>query len=536
MNLLDRAIEAVSPGWALRRQRSRFILEHSRGTGKALQAISAAAARDRLTNDWRHPVTSADQWILGDMAAVNSRVRMLVRDDPVAASIVKGFRRHIIGTGITSRASAKDPETGEVSEQFKRFNRQADLFFGRLTRPQVVDIERKRSLVGCQSQTVKEWSTVGQHFIAMRRDPRGISPVGFVLQTFEPEQLWTERTETADGAREIRGGIEVDEFGAAVGYWFGAKGHRLEATSNEAVRIPAEDVFHFMDVDRPWQSHGVSPLISVVRKLRHTQLYDEYQLLAAQGEAAYMAVIERAMPSGGNVLGLATPSDSTTADDAGNTFTDIQPAMVAEVGPGDKVNWHTPSRPGEVYEPYIKAQHHLVSAGAGLDYPTVMRDFTGATYSGQRQAMIERNYDTDATQLLVVELFLIPFRERVTEIAIMLGLLEAPGFLEDEAMRAAYLSVDWRAQAKPWVDPENHANATKISLGLGLSTKDQVLNELGRPPHAEQCQMLAAEKEIEDELGLNLTGEPVPAARQVPVRQLFNPLANHTGSNGGRFQ
>jgi len=124
-------------------------------------------------------------------------------------------------------------------------------------------------------------------------------------------------------------------------------------------------------------------------------------------------------------------------------------------------------------------------------------------YSSLREARLTNWAQADPIQQLFIDGFCRPFREEWTERAILEGYLEAPGFLTDPVMRAAYLRDEWRGPEKRWVDPSKMAAAKKVLRTLGLTTHRDELNEQGKD-WRETFEQLADEKDLADELGIVL--------------------------------
>lgn len=514
---IDRALATIAPTWARRRAEARLRLELADQRREILAATYAAAERNRLAADWRAPVNSADQAIIPDSPTLNARARLAAANDWAAAAVIDGYRRHVVGIGISPRANARDPTTGALLDDF---NRAADrLFYRWAGRAAWCDIERRKSWWEIQGLAIAEWATVGQSF-TLRNYRRRREMVGLVLQMLEPEQLDLTRTyKNAQTGNEIRGGIEVDAYGAAVAYYFYTAGHPLELYTRESSeRVPAERVMHLMRQSRPRQTYGVSRLAPVLRKLRHLQMYDEYQLVAARLEACIGAVIEQDVQLAASpALGVKPPAGKAATDAAGNDLLEFVPGMFPRLSPGEKVNWHHPVRPGQLYDPFVKAQLNHVAAGAGLDYPTVARDFTGATFSGQRQGMLERNAETDPLQALLIDALCQPTWEEFIALAVAEGRLAAPGFLEDPEMAAVYLQAEWQAPPKPWIDPQKQAMAAEIALRNGLATRRTYLNELGAD-WRETIAQLADEEAAARERGVQIKPAPAAAGQGPPAR------------------
>lgn len=506
-NFLDNAIAAVSPGWAARRAAARLRCEIAERQRGFLATTYGAAERSRLTADWRAVTGSADAAILPDQQTLNARARQAVRDDWAGASIQSGYRRHVIGTGITCRSAARDPQSGKP---FDAFNKQADRLWTRWCRARWCDIERKKSFCAIQSLLVSELATVGQGFCILHEMPsrarRDYRLPGTVLQVIEPEMLDDTRVYNPANGYEIRGGIEIDPYGAEVAIWVYTKGHPLDNLGRgtlQSERISADRVCHLMDQDRPRQTHGVTRLAPVLAKLRHLGMYDLYNLAAARLQACAGVFIAQPPDTIGAIgtAGTMGPAGQSATDGDGNDVMNFEPGMVLRGKPGEQPTFFAPKSPGEYYEPFSKRQIVQIAAGARLDPPTVSRDFSGNTYSGQRQGMIERDYETDPLQALVIEILCMPVRDQVITQAILAGMLDAPGFFREPELMQAYLEADWRPQAKPWIDPANQSSAAETSLRNKLTTHRAILNEQGED-WRETFQQIADEENELRRLGI----------------------------------
>ncbi|HET6441668.1 MAG TPA: hypothetical protein VFH53_04760, partial [Phycisphaerae bacterium] len=159
-----------------------------------------------------------------------------------------------------------------------------------------------------------------------------------------------------------------------------------------------------------------------------------------------------------------------------------------------------------------------LAAGAGMDYPTVSRDFSGNSYAGQRQGLIELWGETDPEQLAMINVALRRVRNNFIDYAVAEGRLEAVMWHVSEDWREAYREADWQPQGKPWIDPKNQAEARKIMLEYFLTTHDQIFNEMGAPAAREMFKRIAAERRAIADEGLVLPGggAGAPAAEPAP--------------------
>ena len=205
-NTLDKAIAVISPSWAAARARSRLELE-AVGVKREVLSGYAAAERTRLTKDIDDTALSADQSIVDFTPRLNARARSAVMNNWAGCSGVSAYRRHVVGAGITSRANARDPNTGDA---FEPFNTTMDRLWNRWSRDRRrCDVEQRKTFNEMQSLGVADFATVGQCFYIWSYTPNRAN-IGLRLQVFETEQLaWDKFQPAGPGLNEIKGGIEV---------------------------------------------------------------------------------------------------------------------------------------------------------------------------------------------------------------------------------------------------------------------------------------------------------------------------------------
>lgn len=513
-NAIDSILLKIAPGWANRRAQSRLRYEVAEQR-RTLMAHFAAAERSRLTSDWNPSLRSADGALMPDMNTLNARARDAMDSDGHASSIAQGYRRHVVGIGITARANARDPNTGEL---FDNFNKKADRLWNRWARrSRFCDAEGRKSLTEIMGLAVNEFVAVGQSFALWSYQPRR-ETVGLKLQLFEPEQLDQSQIRSPNG-NWIRNGIEIDGVGAAVAYYLFVGDHPLDLRQGKSQRVPASRVFHLMRQNRVRQTHGYTRLASVLHKLRHLRMYDEYQLVAARLQACLGTFIE-SDEAPQDYWGQEKQSGDDGKDADGRPKIEMAPGMIHWLKKGETPHFFSPSAPGEFYEDFSLRQIHQIAAGAGLDYPTVTRDFSGNTFSGQRQGMLERDAETDPLQLLMIDQLLRPIRDVFITLAILEGKLDAPGFFEDPELAEEYLEAEWQGPPKEWIDPANQARAAETEIKLGVTTRRRIQNQRNSD-WRETIQQLGDEEKLAKSVGVSIN----------PSTQQVDPAANQPDPN-----
>jgi len=490
---IDRAISLLSPAWGAKRAKARAQMQHFE------LATFAAAEKSRLTQDWRAKKVSADLAIIPDMDTINARARQAEKDDWAAGSIVDGFRRHVVGTGIGCRSDARDKE----GEPRKEFNREADARFKIWCEDKTqCDAEHRKTFLGIQQLAITELTTVGQAFAILETVYRpGVSPLR--VRMFGPEQLDPIILTNPENGNEIRRGIEEDADGAPVAYWVYDRhpndySYRPGTQLLVSKRYPATQVMHLMRPTQVGQSHGYTRFSRVLTKLRKAARYDDFVAIRAQFEAAIGMTIESQTATTGGLFDAFGPSvTAPDVQDDGSLELDIQPGMCYPLPPGKTAKFHVPTTPGGTYEPYMHQQLTEASAGAGLDYPTAARDFTQGSFSSQRQALIERDGETDPLQELLITDWIAPIRRLFITLEILAGRLMAPGFGETEDVYddELWLKCKYCPPGKPWIDPANQAAAAKIAIEERLKTRDQISMEINGCPWRDIADQIDDEQE-----------------------------------------
>lgn len=488
------AFGRLFPGWAAKRATARVRTEVAGLQLSQLKLMAStykAGGSDRGFGDFRPSTTSADSALIPDARTINARARALVRDDFAGASIVDGYARHVVGIGVTPSSNARDPETGKETPTFETFNRTIDrLFFQWAHDKTLCDIERRMTWNGLCRVVVNDLTTVGQAFGIRVLTKRRRGQVPLAIQMFETEQLNTMLTRNPDTGNEVRGGIEIDSVGAAAAYWVHLANHPVERWSPTSARIEAERVMHVMRPRRVRQTHGESRLVSVIRDIIMLMGYKEAEAFAKKIEACMGVQIRidpnaAAVGGAGGVTqinpGVNKASGDATVDANGNVVVNMKPGMTPDVsGLGRYLEMLNPQRPGAQYEPYVSVQAKQIAAGAGWDYNTMVRDYTKGTYSGNRQGKLELDSECDSIQVdQIVDGWGRPIRQHYKTVAVLMGLVEAPGFFDEPEMTLAYLEDSWQGPPKPWVSPKDQAKATESRMDYGSSSLRNQANELG---------------------------------------------------------
>jgi lambda family phage portal protein len=294
------------------------------------------------------------------------------------------------------------------------------------------------------------------------------------------------------GGGRIIGGIEMTDDNLPIAYHL-LSAHPGEKTS-ASVRVPAEQVHHVFERNRASQVRGICSFASIVQDIFDTVEYQDSTLILAKVACAYGIFIETPQPgdwmtsaNGGETPAAGTPVNET-----------LSPAEIRTLLPGEKPHMLSPNQPGPVYKDFIQSRLRGASAGSGISYETFSNDYSQASYSSARQAMIiERALFRQFSGLLDEKLNEPIFR-RWLAVESLARRLVLPGF---DKTPGKYQKVKFSRPRHEWIDPLKEANACGTELNLGITTRTTIAENRGEDID-QIFETLAAEKQKMIALGI----------------------------------
>ena len=423
---------------------------------------------NRLTSDWVTGGTSADAEIKGSLARLRNRSRQLVRDNDYARQTIRAVRNNVIGTGIKMQAQVRMQRGGGRLDQ--AVNDAIELAWsdwgrkdschtaGRLSFP---DIERL--LVGAMAES-------GEVFVRMIRQPFGASRVPFALEIIESDLLDDNYTgsSTIEG-NEWRMGIELNRWGRPVQYAFLTK-HPGDSTFGPSTTarhrlVPAAEVLHLYQQERPGQTRGVPWLASAIQRLHMLAGYEQAEVVRARASSSLMGFI-------------TSPEGELLGDEVydNERVSNFEPGVFKYLAPGESVTVPQLDAPDGQLEPFLRAMLRAMAAGVGCSYETISRDFSQTNYSSSRLSLLEDRENWKALQQYMIENFHRPVFEAWLEMAVLGGALNLPAYETDPDR---YRRVRWMPRGWAWVDPAKEVQAYKDAVRCGFKTQADVVAEQG---------------------------------------------------------
>jgi lambda family phage portal protein len=465
--LIDSAVQLVSPGRALQRYRARVAAAN-------LRRSYDGASKGRDTHGWRAPSTSADAEIAVALPVLRDRMRDLVRNNPLAAQAVQVLVNNMVGTGIRPRAASGNSELdARVNALWARWAARCDAH-GHTDFHGLVQLAVRQMIEGGDA-------------LALRRRPRrfGRGDLPLRIELREPDHLDDARMAPPTADTRIEQGIEFDLQGRRLAYWLfpDHPGGRASGAWRrlESVRVPAEDVAHLFERQRP-QSRGVPWGTPALTALQHLGDWQDAELVRKKIEASVV----------GFVFGDLDDSQRSIApkvrDAAGQEVEQFEPGMIAYVDGGKDIKFNAPSAHPGIRE-WNLVQMHIIAAGFRVPYALMTGDMSQANFSSTRAGLNEFRRMIESVQwLAIVPMLCNPIWRWFLEAAADAGEIDAPD-----------VPVEWGPPKFESVNPWQDAQTDLLEVRAGFASLPQMVAKRGWDTGQvlqEQAEALAKAKEL----------------------------------------
>lgn len=454
-------------------------------SGYAGSSWNSANPRNKNLIGWEYSGGSADADSLPYADDLRAQSRDLYRNNPLAGSAIRTMTSGVVGTGIRPQAQA-DAELLQISDdEAAEFNSQAERFFFLWAGSTAGDL--RRTLNFWQQQDLVMLTTLcsGDAFTIRRMRQRPGSAFGTCLQVVEGDRCSSPPGREVPNSR-IRSGVETDEDGAPLRYWF-SKEHpgeiyRRTFDLGEHSSVPAFDengvrlTLHHFDTERPEQTRGVPYLSPIIETIKQLDRYTEAEITAAVVSGMFSVLVKTDVPqSGFGAIPGSIPGQigGQQITPQGQGLTRLQSGMIMDLAPGETVEVVNPMRPNTAFDPFVMAVFRQVGARLELPQEVMTKHFT-ASYSASRAALLEAFKAYRRRRAWLVSSFCAPVWEWVISEAIARGYLNAPGFFDNPLRRAGWLGCKWTGEPMGQIDPLKEAKAATEWMSNGAQTLQDV--------------------------------------------------------------
>lgn len=500
---------SAKPHIRLRAEQERGDGFHVGPLGGTSHDGASITARDMAA--WAPPRRSADAEILPEWGRLTGRSRDLDRNSPVARGARRTITDNIIGSGLRLSSRPDYVTLGKTKEWAVEFAQRLQTLFcswwwttschagDTLNGDQIVTIAAAAEILNGNSVTLPLW-------IPERADGYATK-----LQLVEADRLSNPQGQV-DG-RYLRGGIQIDDYGAPVGYHI-QKAHPgdfllggMSSLLYQWEFIPRRTdfgrlrVIHTFDPDRSEQNRGKPLLTTIIPHLKQIDRYGRAELDAAVVNAMVAGIITTPLDQD-SILELFNRDHALYLRARNEHAVSLESGSLLPLFPGDQFASHTPSRPAAQFGAFCENIYRIVGCALDLPYELLIKDFSKTTYTSGRMALLEAWRSFNRRRDWLGTTFLDPVLAMFAEEMVYAGKIEAPGF-EDPALRFAYLRCRWIGPGRGWVDPVKEAQGANLRILSQLSTLEDECADQGKD-WREVLEQIATENKERERLGLPL--------------------------------
>lgn len=464
---IENIIASVSPRWAYKRSRDRFLLNNAR-------KYEAASVADRM-DSWVAHGTSANAEISSSLTMLRNRSRQLRRDNPYANRAVQIITSNVIGYGIMTTLSAK-----RANAMFKEWAESKDC-----------DFEGKCNLYGLQEQVMDCVVDSGEALI-MRHWVKG-KKVPLQLQVLEPDYIDTSKDVWLNDGKRVVQGIQFDKYGRKEGYWlFEQHSGDINIAYGRGIEskfVKASEIIHVMRQDRIGQARGVPWGAPIMVRLKDLDAYEDAQLLRQKIAACFAAFVHDADPDDPTVNGKYELSEK------------LDPATIQFLPAGQTISFaNPPATTG--YSEYMNQMLHSVAIGYGITFESLTGDYSQVNFTSGRMGRIDFFNNLDKWQW---NMFIPQFCEGVFGWA-------------KEAMTLAGMNMEgvtakYTPPKRMMTDPTKEIPSIIKAIRAGITTLPATLREAGENPE-EVLNEIAETNALLDKLAIKLDTDPRQTTQQ----------------------
>ena len=463
---------------------------------KLFKRSYSAASTGRLFADFQSSSNSSDAELKNALPKLRERSRELARNNEYARKYFALLRNNVVGDhGMALQVKALDSvgkldQTGNdaVEKSFKTWAKRGNC-----------TVDGKMSWIDAQKLAIESIARDGEVFIVKHRSAKFRD--SFAIEFIEPDQVDHLLNKKLDGGREIRMGVELDEFKRPIAYHVlsyhpGDSEYATLNYANKYRRIPADRVIHAYMHLRAGQTRGEPWLSSAIDSLKQLGALREASVINARIGASKMGFFTS--PAG----------DGFVADEMdGNVpIMSAEPGTFHQLPNGVDFKTFDPDYPTAEFDSFHKSVLKGIAAGMGVSYSALSNDLESTSYSSIRQGALEERDNYRNMQKFMTEQVIQPIYESWLGSAMEMNSFGIPLRQFDRFLDASV----FRGRSWSWVDPVKEMNAAITGLKAGVLSLQDVAEQYGKDVE-ELVSQIARDRDIAEQFGVKYALEPYGA-------------------------
>lgn len=512
-NIVDRTIGYFNPAAGARRVAARAALNattaftspvDNSGRVSGPSGYRGGQSDRRATKGWRAKLRSANQDTLGNRGTLVSRSRDAAMNLPLGGAIIERRVTFAVGTGMLAipqldaeRLGISDDDAAMLTAQIMR---DYDNYMSS------TDPDAERSATGYEQQEIvlrgqlESGDILGIYTMPKNQKGRKALSAWKLVEGHRIVSPFSHRDGTRYGGATgpvIVGGVEQDEYGAAVAYHALKKapeftyGGNVSRRGGDTVRILARGektgmptAILVMQKLRAEQARGLPLLAPVLETLKQISDLTDSELFAAV-LTSMLAIIYKspgatALPEAdygqGDIVQSEGPPPETLGDGTRTEYR-MEPGSVLEIDTDADAEMVTPGRPNPAFDPFFMALAKQIGARLETPVEVVLLSFN-SSYTASKAALENFYILIRKVRESLGSHWCTPHYEAWLYEMVARKRYVLPGFFDNEELRQMWSDVRHRGDGKISLNPQQEAKALEIYEAHGWRTGQDITAEL----------------------------------------------------------
>ncbi len=494
-NVLDSAIQTVSPTWALKRAKSRQGLEIM-NSGYSHHG----ASYHKKSLRWFFGNSSKPKHDINDnQDTLNQRSRSLFMGAPIARSAMLTMRTNVVGCGLTLKPNIDYEYLGMSEEDAEKWIEDVNREWNHFISKSHCDIMGLNTFDELQQLAFLSQLMNGDSFALLTTRKDKGARYDLKIHLVEADNIDTPLGYEWD--KNIQKGVELHN-NKVVAYYINTNSDD-DFSVPEYVKVPAygkntgmKQVLHLMNCERIGQTRGVPLVAPIVEALKQIERYTNAELTAAVVSGYFTGFVKQNSAQG------QIGEDDGWGDDDEEFYQQelsLGNGNIAYLDKDQDITFANPGRPNPNFEGFVDAVTRQIGAALEIPYELLVKRFD-SSYSASRGALLEAWKMFKMHRKWFESDFCQPVYERWLYEAVAKGYISAPGFFDNPIVRDAYCKASWYGDTNGQLDPLKEAKAAAGRIALGVSTREREAQELTGTDFKDNAKKLSKEQQLMNEI------------------------------------
>jgi lambda family phage portal protein len=460
-----------------------------------------ATQSGNLFADWISGSSNADSNIRFNLRKIRDRCREQARNNDYAKRYLQLLVTNVVGqNGIRLQSKARNADNSldiignnVLEREWAKWSKRGNC-----------TIDGKLSFLDAQKLFIETLARDGEVLVRHITSNNPNDP--YRIQFLDADYLDEEENKILNNGQEIIMGVKLDKYKKPVSYYlFKEHPHNKQFGRHDRthIEVPAEDIIHAYQLDRPEQTRGLPFMTTALNRLKMLDGYEEAELVAARVGASKMGFITS--PHGDGFVGEDTEDDYT-------------PIMSAEAGTfeqlpeGMSVQTFDPQHPTSGFDAFHKSIMRGIASGLGVSYVSLANNLEGVNYSSIRQGTLEERDNYRILQRFMIDHFIEPVFQKwlLQTMSFKNGFLLPPDKYDKFADNVEFNPRSWG-----WIDPVKEVKANVDGLNAGVVTMQDIQANYGRDVE-ELFEQHQREEELAKQYDIKTAYQPF-GAQKMPI-------------------